>query len=116
MSPSSNFDGANSPDGFAGPCAPRPSCRSSRSADGRRVLDAAFVPQFIQATIDLERRTHPDVAFKRLAVVADLFDDANGPIFRQSELLAEIALGSDKALDLRIVRFQRLVDILLGDV
>src|SRR5262245_20074967 len=40
-----------------------------QSADGRRVLDPAFGPQFVQATFDLERRAHAYVALKRFTVI-----------------------------------------------
>ena len=82
----------------AGP-RPRSSCTCVRSADRRRVLDAALGPQLVQAALDLERRALPDVAFEHLAVIADMLDDADGPVLGQAELLAVIAFGADEALD-----------------
>ena len=86
------------------------SLRDLGSADRRRVLDTALGPQFVQTAFDFERRAQSDVPLEQLAVVADLFHDADGPVLGQAELLAEIAFGSDKSLDFRIGRFQRLIE------
>src|SRR5215510_10999701 len=80
--------------------------------DRRGVLNSPLGPQPIDAAADTEPRASPDVALKRLAVVADMLDDAHRPILGQADLLAEIAFGADQALDLRHVRFQGLVDVL----
>src|ERR1039458_8069652 len=86
-----------------------------RSADRRRVLDAALVPQFVQTAVDFQRRVLPDIAFERLAVIADELDDADRPVLAQAQLLAVIAFGADETLDFRIGRFRHFIDIRLCD-
>src|SRR5882757_11300321 len=44
-------------------------------ADRRGVLQAALGPQLVEAALDLERRSHADVAVEAFAVVADLLHD-----------------------------------------
>src|SRR4029078_2919021 len=95
---------------------PRPNCIAIRSADRRRVLDAAFGPQLVQPALDLERRAHADVTLKRFTVIADLLYDTDGPILGQPELLSIIALGPDEALDLRVWQLPRIVESLRGNV
>ena len=95
----------------AGPL-PAVNLRGVRSADWRRVLDAALRPQLVQAALNLERRAQPHIPFERLAIVADLFDEAHGPRRAPAELCAERAFGSAKPLALRMDGFQRLTALL----
>src|SRR3954468_1633271 len=80
-----------------------------------RELQSAFVPQRVQAARDLQWRALPDVAFERLAVIADLLDDAIGPVVWQTERFAMLALAAEQPLDVRVVGFLLLVDVGLGD-
>ena len=61
----------------AGNAASRPVAR--RSADRRRVLEAALRPQRVEAAGDLERRARADIALEDLAVIADRLDDVVRP-------------------------------------
>src|SRR3954469_14822977 len=47
-------------------------------AHRRCELQPALIPQRVQPPRDLQRRTLADVALERLAVIADLLDDAIG--------------------------------------
>src|SRR5216684_2639250 len=85
------------------------------STNRRRVLDPPLGPQAVETAADAELRAWPDVAVEALAVVADLLDDAHHPVLGQAELLAVGAFGADEPPDLRLGRFQRLIDILGGD-
>src|SRR5215469_1143482 len=87
-----------------------PGRERGRLPDRRRVLDAAFGPQRVEAALDLERRALSDVALEHLAVVAHVFDDAHRPVFGQPELFAVIAFGAHELLDIRIVGPERLAD------
>src|SRR5689334_15850812 len=51
------------------------------SANRRRVLQAAILPQGVLAALDLERRVLADVAVEDLAVVAHLLDRRFRPAF-----------------------------------
>src|SRR4249920_1512864 len=82
------------------------------SADRRRVLDAALGPQPVETATDAELRAGPDITVETLAVIAHLLDDAHHPVLGQAELLAIGAFGADEPPDLRLVRFERLIDIL----
>src|SRR4051812_17912993 len=85
------------------------------SADRQAVLEAALGPERVLAALDLEPGALADGLVEDLAVVADVLDDAVGPIVGQAEGLAVLAFRSEKTLDLRIVRALHLVDIRLGD-
>src|SRR5439155_4607854 len=90
--------------------------RPMRSADRRRVLNAALVPELIEAAGNSELGAGTDVAIERFAVIADRLDDADHPILGQAELLTEIAVGAEHPLELRLVRrFRQVIDVLLGD-
>src|SRR5258708_33518852 len=65
-----------------------------RSADRRRVLDAALVPEVVEAAGDAELGAGADIAIERLAVVADRLHDPRYPILGQAELFAKIAVGT----------------------
>src|SRR6266699_874161 len=75
----------------------------------RRVLNAAFGPQPIDAATDTELGARSHVALEHFTVIADLSDNAHHPVLRQPELLAEITLNSQQASDFRLVLLQRLV-------
>src|SRR3954468_16939249 len=84
-------------------------------AHRRRELQTALVPQGIQPARDLQRRALPDVALERLAVVADLLDDAIGPVVGEPERFAVLALAAEQPLDVRVVGLLLIVDVGLGD-
>src|SRR6266576_5272718 len=57
------------------------------SPDRRRVLNLAGAPELIEPARNLEPGFAADIAFIDFAVVADVPDDARGPIPRQPKLL-----------------------------
>src|SRR5690242_21840801 len=83
--------------------------------DRHGVLQAAVLPQRIQAALDLERRPHADVALEALAVIADLLDDVVGPLLVDAERLAHPGRHAEQTLDAGIVALQHFVDVLRGD-
>src|SRR3984893_3263457 len=86
-----------------------------RSADGRRIKDAARVPQLIETARDAELRVDADIAIIDFAIVADIANDARSPIPGKPELLAVAAYGADEPSDLRLLRSERVVDVLRTD-
>src|SRR3982751_3552146 len=84
-------------------------------ADRLRVLQAALGPQRVQATLDLERAAHADIALEALAVITDLLDDGVDPLLVDAERLAHAWRDTENALDRRILALQHLVDVLGGD-
>src|SRR3978361_707412 len=89
--------------------APRP------SPDRRCVLYAAGVPELVQATWNLQLGFGADIALVDFAVIADMADDARGPVLGETELLAVIAFGADQPHHVGLLRLQRLVAVLGGD-
>src|SRR4029077_2160789 len=81
----------------------------------RGVLDAAIAPERVQPARNLQFRFGADIALVNLAVVADMADDAGGPIPGQAEILAVGAFSADQPHHVRLLRLQRLVDVLRGD-
>src|SRR5476649_804104 len=81
-------------------------------ADWRRVLQAAFLPQLVQAAVDLEDRARADIALEALAVVTDQLDDVVDPLLVEPERLAHARGDAEDALDRGIVTLQHLVDVL----
>src|SRR3954468_2709985 len=81
----------------------------------RRGLNPARAPPRIQPARDLELRSFADVALVDLAIIADMADDAGGPVLGQAEVFAVGALGADQAHHVRFLRLERLVDVLRGD-
>src|SRR5512147_1494016 len=79
--------------------------KSAGSADRRRVLDSALVPEVVQAAGNLQLRAGADIAVKGLAVIADGLDDPVEPVLGEAELFAEIAVGAESAFQIRLVRF-----------
>src|SRR5664279_3487908 len=77
----------------------------------RRVLQSALGPQRVEAALDLDRRTHADVALEALAVVPHRLNDAVGPIVGQAEPAAEITLDAEQTADRRVVGLQHLIDV-----
>src|SRR5205809_5361082 len=69
----------------------------------RRVLNAAFGPQPIDAATDTELGARSHIALEHFTVIADLSDNAHHPVLRQPELLAEITLNAQQAPDFRLV-------------
>ena len=57
----------------------------------------------------------PRLRSKTFAVIADLLDEAIGPILRQPQRLAEIALDAEQAARGRIIGIDLVIDILRGD-
>src|ERR1051326_3039882 len=85
-----------------------------RSAHRQPVLQAALGPQRIEPARDLERRALAYIAIETLTVIADVLDDAVGPIVGQSERLPELAFNAKQPPHFRIGRFELLVDVALG--
>src|SRR5215213_2679967 len=83
--------------------------------DRRRVLDPAIAPERVQPARDLQLRSFADIALVDFAVIADMADDAGGPVLAQAEVFAVGALGADQPHHVGLLRLQRLVDILRGD-
>src|SRR5471030_2805217 len=81
-------------------------------ADRRRVLQAAVLPQSVQAAVDLEHRARADIALEALAVVTDQLDDVVDPLLVEPERLAHARGDAEDALDRGIVTLQHLVDVL----
>src|SRR6185437_17098991 len=71
----------------------------SASADRRSVLNAAVVPELVQAARNPELRMGADIAVEHFAVVADRPNDAHPPVAGEAERLAEVALRPDQPLD-----------------
>src|SRR5262245_27426844 len=83
------------------------------SADRRRVLDSALVPEVVQAARNVELGAGADIAVERFTVVADMLDDAHHPVLGEAELFAEVAVAAEHALEVRLVGLGHLVDVLL---
>src|SRR5215470_1027760 len=62
------------------------------SPDRRRVLDAAGVPELVEAARNMQVRFAADIALIDFAVIADMADDAHRPVLGQPEILAIGAL------------------------
>src|SRR6516162_847569 len=88
---------------------------STRLSDRRRVLDAAFAPQVVETTRDLERRALANVLVEDLAVVPDLLDDVVDPLLVDTERLAHAGGDAEDALDGGVVALQHLIDVLRRD-
>ena len=71
-----------------------PPPRALRSADRRRVLNSALVPELVEPARDPELGAGADVTIEGLAVIADRLDDPRHPILGHAERLAEIAVGA----------------------
>src|ERR1700719_851073 len=84
----------------------------SRSADRRRVLDSALVPELVDTARDLKLGAGADIAIEGFPVIADRLDDLQHPILGDAKRLAEIAVDTEHALELRLIRFRHLVDVL----
>src|SRR6266850_5370133 len=61
--------------------------------DRRCVLDAAVAPQRIEPARDLQLRSVADIAVVDLTIIADMADDADGPVLGQAEVFAIRAFG-----------------------
>src|SRR6188474_1113934 len=98
---------------------PAPSGASRNDSGGlpnrRGVLDAAVAPERVQAARDLQLGFGADIAVVDLAVIADMADDAGGPVLGEAEVLAIGAFGADQPHHVGLFRLQRLVDVLGGD-
>src|SRR5262245_7846231 len=81
----------------------------------RRILDAALVPKFVEAAVDLEARAGADVALKQLAVVADRLHDIDHEVIADADTLAEFAVLAEQPPDIRIGGILHLADVGLGD-
>jgi hypothetical protein len=75
------------------------------SAHWQTVLEATFCPQRVQPALNLERRTLANIAFKALAVIADIFYDAVRPSIGKSERLTELPFDAEQPPDFRVWRF-----------
>src|SRR6266566_5368762 len=88
--------------------------QTDKLADRRRVEDAAGVPQLIETARNAELGAHAHIALIDFPVVAHVADDAHGPILGQVEFLAIIPLGADEPHNVRLLGFERLIDVLRG--
>src|SRR3954452_9459769 len=88
--------------------------RAPPSPHRRRVLHATDVPELVHAARDLQLRLLADVALIHLAVIADVADDANGPVLGQAELLAVIAFSADQPHHFRLLRLHGFLNVLRG--
>src|SRR6478609_1248695 len=66
------------------------------SLEGRGEEQAAFGPELVLATLELQLRAHADGALVALAVVPDLLDRVVHPVVRQPHHGAETALGAEQ--------------------
>src|SRR5689334_10543817 len=82
--------------------------------DRRGVLDAALVPEVVEASGDLERRVRAHVALVDLTIVASALDDLHRPDVVEADGLAELTFGAEQALDVGVGRLQHLVDVGAG--
>src|SRR3954454_24159485 len=80
--------------------------------DRRRVLNAAGAPELIQPARNSELRSGTEIALVEFAVISDMADDAHGPILCQPEPFAICAFSAHQPHHVRLLRFQRLVDVL----
>src|SRR5690606_10340279 len=72
--------------------APRGARPVSRSAERHRVLDAALGVEGVQAALEAERR---EVLLEQLAIIAAGLDGVHGPVVRQADHRAVLALGAE---------------------
>src|ERR1700738_5684140 len=61
----------------------------------RRVLNPAGAPELVEAARNFQLRFRSDIAVVDFAVIADVADDAHGPVLGQPKLMAVIAFGAD---------------------
>src|SRR5690348_15716505 len=80
--------------------------RRWRLSDRRRVLNAAGIPELVQAARDVQARLGSDVTLIDLAVIADMLDDAHGPVLAEAEVGTVSAFVADEPHDVRLLRFQ----------
>src|SRR3984957_12541292 len=92
-----------------------PSQATQPSANRQAVLQAALGPQRVESARDLQRRTLTDIALKNFAVIADVLDDAIGPVVGQPHCFTELAFEAEQAADFRIGRALLVVDVVLVD-
>src|SRR5216684_4582896 len=97
------------------PAGPRSDRPARPSPDRRRVLEPAFRPQCVEAAGDLQGRSLADIALEHFTIVADVLDDAHGPVLGEAELFAVIAFRAHHALHVGRSGGQRLIDRLLAN-
>src|SRR5690606_32344749 len=100
--------------GSRGPVGPH-GVHGIRSADRKRVHQAAFCPECVEAALDLQGAALPDIAFEAFAVVADLLDDVVGPGFVEADIGSSSGRHAQKATHIRAVALTHLVDVRRGD-
>src|SRR5579863_5441515 len=77
---------------------------------------AAVFPQRVGAARETEGRFCPDITLKDLAIISDLLDRIESPIFRQAHLLPEIVADAEEPLHLGVLRIlPHILDIGLGE-
>src|SRR5689334_8788278 len=102
---------AASPTGAASGAATAARCAL---ADRRRVHQAAFGPEVVDAARQPDRRLRPEVALEALAVVADLLDDAVRPLLVETEELPGVLGDAEETLDVGILGARLLrIDVAL---
>src|SRR3954468_9845130 len=80
-----------------------------------RVHQAALAPEAVEAALELERARLADIALVDLAVIAGGLEGRDQPFVVDPEPRAEIAGGTQQALDRGRLRLRHLVDIALCD-
>src|SRR6478752_1389529 len=94
------------------PLMTRFAARARRLPDRRGVLDAARAPELVEPARNLQFRAAADIAIVDLAVIADMADDAGGPIPGEAEVLAIGTFGADQSHHVGLLGLQRFVDVL----
>src|SRR5882762_9846302 len=89
--------------------------RSDISPDGRRILDAATIPQAIDAARDRKLCGTADITLEHFAVVADMLNDPCSPILGETQLLAVTSFESQQAPDVGPLRLQGVTEVGLGN-
>src|SRR4029077_2456365 len=87
----------------------------ARSADRHRVDQAALGPQIVEPAFELERRSEAEMLVEDLAVIADQLDLVVGPLLVEPQIFAHARGDAEHALDVGVVGFGHVIDILLSD-
>ena len=76
--------------------------RNQGLSNRRRVHDSAARPSLVDATRNAQLRFHTNVSVVDFAVVANLPNDARGPVRREPDPLAIVTIFSDEPLHCRL--------------
>ncbi len=66
-------------------------------------MNAAVVPQRVQATVDFQRGALAEVALEHFTVVTHLLDDLHDPVFLHFQVFAVFAVGTEQTRDVRVL-------------